>query len=157
MSKFISLSRSKNTIVDDEDYDSLMQKKWYCSSIGYASRTSSNPRKEMPMHRAIMNCPEGMVVDHINGNKLDNRKINLRICTHKENIRNGKGMSHKKYKGAYFSKERSKFYSKIKVNYKSIHLGYFSTEEAAASAYNQAAIKYHGEFAKLNVISKTIN
>lgn len=66
-------------------------------------------------------------------------------------------LMHKKYKGAYFSREKRKFYSKIKVDYKSIHLGYFPTEEEAALAYNQAAIKYHGEFARLNTINRTIN
>jgi hypothetical protein len=102
----------------------------------------------IPMARHIMGAKSGEVVDHINGNTLDNRRSNLRIATIKENVRNrttiGKGNS--RFKGVRFCGWKAS----IGVDNKVIHLGYFTTEEEAARAYNAAAIKHFGEFARLN-------
>jgi hypothetical protein len=107
------------------------------------------------LHRLIMDCPKGMVVDHINGDTLDNRKSNLRICTKLQNQYNQKkhkGNKHSKYKGVTLRKElKSKPWEAfIYANRTHRRLGYFATEIEAAEAYNKAALQMYGEYAKLN-------
>jgi len=105
------------------------------------------------MHRFIINVPKGKCVDHINNNKLDNRKSNLRICTDAENSRNkGKQRlkhSTSKFKGVSY-KTGHGWYPVLWINNKAISRGHYDTEIEAAFVYNQLAIEYHGEFAKLN-------
>lgn len=154
----IPLTRNKFTIIDTEDFELVSKYKWNYLKIGYAS-TSVGGRKNkitLYMHRVIM-CPcNGFVVDHINGNKLDNRKANLRLCLQSENSKNRIKSSNRNktssYKGVYKRKDGRKkcWTTKIKVNRKNIIIGSFYNENDAALAYNQAAIKYHGKFAKLN-------
>lgn len=98
-----------------------------------------------------MDAPKGKEVDHKDGNGLDNQKSNLRLCTHKQNTRNSisiKGTSI--YKGVFWCKDRLKWRAGIKNNYKTINLGYYESEVNAAFAYDKAAIKYFGEYARLN-------
>lgn len=143
--KQIPLTQGKFALVDAEDYEWLMGYKWMFNSGGYAIRYT-------PMHRAIIDAPTHLVVDHINGNRLDNRKCNLRICTRAENHRNTKGHHNRsaKYKGVV--RWRNKFKARIRINYKLIYLGLFSTQKEAALAYNEAAKKYFGRFARLNEV-----
>lgn len=108
------------------------------------------------MHRIITNAPQDKQVDHINGNPLDNRKCNLRVCTQKENSRNREKRKEKTssiYKGVCFHKRKHKWQASITLDGKLIHLGYFKTQNEAALIYNEAAKKYHGEFAKFNKVS----
>lgn len=107
------------------------------------------------MHVQIMNFPN-LSVDHINGNTLDNRKENLRIVTHSQNTKNRTKSKNKtsKFKGVNFCKRSKKWRVRIKVEYKSINLGYYTNEIEAAIAYNKAAKKYFGKYAKPNVIEK---
>lgn len=103
------------------------------------------------LHRVIMNAPPGVQVDHINGDTLDNRRCNLRLCTHKENGHNRKlqgGTS--KFKGVTWHKRDRKWQAGIRHNGKQIHLGYFNDDVEAARAYDRAARKYFGEFARVN-------
>jgi hypothetical protein len=96
------------------------------------------------------------LVDHINGITNDNRLENLRICTHKENIRNSKlrAVNNKSgYRGVSWDSTRALWQASIKVDYKSIGLGRFKTKRAAAIAYNEAAQKFFGAFANLNTIA----
>ena len=99
-----------------------------------------------------MVTPKGMATDHINGDGLDNRKQNLRICTHAENLRNrrlGKNNT-SGYKGVSWHKLHKLWYAHISHNKKLMSLGYFKDKEEAAKAYDRKAIELFGEFAKLN-------
>lgn len=150
--KKIQLSQNKKSIIDDEDYERLNQWKWSFHNGGYGVRTTWPDNKAVLLHRIVMNCPDNMEVDHINGNKLDNRKENLRVCTARENRLNRKKSKNKtsKYKGVHWNKDNSKWRAKITVNDKSISLGCFITELEAAEAYNKSALTYFGKYAKLN-------
>lgn len=160
--KQIPLTKGKFAIVDDDDYDRLMGiGKWRVDAYGYAVKTKRY-RKEngkwsntnIIMHRLIANAKSGQFVDHINLNKLDNRKSNLRLCSRTENNRNiGLPKNNTSgYKGVTFFRLRGKFMAQITVNRKNIYLGYFEDPKDAAKAYNEAALKYYGEFANLNQI-----
>lgn len=108
-----------------------------------------------PLHRRIMNPPDGMTVDHINHDTLDNRKKNLRICTRSQNNwnRNYKvATGTSKYKGVYFEKERNRWVFEINIHNKKYDRKRFKTEKEAALAYNRVAKVLFGEFACLNVI-----
>jgi hypothetical protein len=152
--KEISLSRGQVALVDDVDYDFVNQWKWYASPSKngrwYAVRMPTHCKMEK-MHRLIMNCPDGMTVDHINGDGLDNRRSNLRVCTEAENNRNrGKNINNTSgYKGVHVT-PYGKYAAAITAHGKQIRLGNFSTPEDAARAYDKAAKQHHGEFAWLN-------
>jgi hypothetical protein len=151
--KTITLTKSKVAIVDDEDFEWLSQWKWYCHEPGYAARNVRSPkRKIIWMHRLLCNTPEGMETDHINGNKLDNQKINLRSCTTSQNQQNRPCFNNNSsiYKGVSFYKRTSRWNAGIKFSGKKINLGYFDNPAEAALAYDEAAKKYFGEFAKTN-------
>ena len=109
-------------------------------------------RATLQIHRLITEAPKGMHVDHINGNPLDNRKSNLRICTHAENQRNrGANKNNTSgYKGVSWHKRNKKWACQIKHNYKKIHVGNYATPEEAARAYDAKAKEFQGEFAYLN-------
>jgi hypothetical protein len=159
MAKEIILTQGKVAIVDDEDYDYLNQFKWHVIKYGnifYAYRNIkklNGKRSSFSMHRTIMNANKGYIVDHINQDTLDNRKINLRICTQSQNQMNrNKTIKNKTgYKGV-IQKGNNKFGVQITLNKKIIHIGYYIDPIDAARAYNSAALKYHGEFANLNKI-----
>lgn len=155
----IKLTQGKVAIVDDEDYEWLNQWKWYADKYKdtfYVKRRcylSGGSGKSLYMHRVIMNPTGKQKVDHKLGNGLDNRKKNLRICTHRQNICNTrkKDNSSSKYLGVFLDKKRNEWLAAIGVNYKVLYLGRYKKESDAAKAYNEAAKKYHGEFARLNV------
>lgn len=166
MSKEIELSQGYKAIVDDEDFEYLSQFEWNArvvSGTQYAKRSFKVDGKgtTVNMHREIMKCPKNMMVDHINGNGLDNRKENLRICTRSQNLMNSqnpKDAKTSKYKGVCFNKQTKTngkvWRSEIRLNKKAIFLGAFYEEKDAAKAYNEAALKYFGEFAKINEIKE---
>lgn len=101
-----------------------------------------------------MQTPQGMETDHVNGNRLDNRRENLRICSKFDNMRNrGKQANNTAgYKGVFYSIRARRWRAQIRVKGKSIHLGLFDETVDAAKAYNIAALAYFGEFAHLNEI-----
>jgi hypothetical protein len=150
--RFIPLTKGKVAIVDAEDYEWLSKYKWhavYTGSKFYAYRCRN--KRSISMHRMIMGEPKGKVVDHIDGNSLNNRRSNLRICTTAQNMRNRRltgGVS--RYKGVYFIKRLNKWKAVITFNSKSIHIGCFSDEISAGKAYDKKAKELFGEFAYLN-------
>lgn len=151
MSKEITLSRGRVAIVDDADYGWLSQWKWLYITSGYAVRRHmvNKRQRATSMHRLIMGFPDIMEVDHINGNKLDNRRCNLRLATTSQNQQNRTVTPHTSiFKGVTRSKWGWK--STIMVRGKSVHLGYHATQRIAADVYNLAAIRYFGEFCHLN-------
>lgn len=151
--KEIKLSQGKVALVDDEDYEELNKDRWYLAK-GYNTNYACRYSDRKYMHRLIMNTPKGLVTDHINHNGLDNRKVNLRVCTNTENMRNQSSSknSTSKYLGVYWVKDRKKWKSQIWANNKKIFLGYHQNEDDAALAYNVAAISYFSEFANLNLV-----
>jgi len=160
MSKVIKLDKGYETIVDDSDFEHLNSVGWFALESGGATYAVRHvPKKNTKtgktltrMHRVIMGEPLNKCIDHINGNALDNRWNNLRICSHSQNIRNQKPQIGKtsKYKGVFLDKRTNKWGVKIKVNMKKIHLGQFCNELEAAKVYDKAARKYFGEFARTN-------
>ena len=148
----ITLSNRKTVVVDDEDYGLVANVKWHCDGKGYAVARIN--RRTVFMHRLILNPPSGMLVDHINHDKLDNRRCNLRIATPRQSVLNTRRKPSKTgFRGV--SQQRQSTSSKpyraqIRISGRMTSLGYYATPEEAAAAYDHAAQKYHGEFAVLN-------
>jgi hypothetical protein len=149
----VQLTESKAAIVDDADAALVDQYKWYCSTY-YAFKHPTKSCHHSYMHRLIMGAKKGQIVDHINGDKLDNRRSNLRFCTPAQN--NYNSSKHKRntsgYKGVFWNGRDGKWLAQAKINQKQTYLGQYETREQAALYYNLAAIMFHGEFARLNVI-----
>ena len=143
-------------VVDAIDYLKLKDHKWFAqpkrSGGFYAFRYvyENGKRTYFMMHREIMGFPEGLQVDHINGNGIDNRRSNLRVATAQQNAANSKRRPGRTSKGAHYLKKQDRWRSCICVNGHSIHLGTFLTEAEAAKAYDDAAVKHFGEFAQIN-------
>ena len=142
-------------IIDDEDFERINKYNWIISSNGYAVHYKSKNRKYLGiirMHRIILDTPRDKFIDHINGNKLDNRKQNLRFATNSQNQANAKIRSTNKsgFRGVSFHNWSGKWIVGIKVMGKSINLGYFSNPKEAAMAFDDAAKIYQGKFAKTN-------
>lgn len=132
----------KFAIVDDEDYDLLMNNTWSLK-VGYAGRTCPETNNHIYMHRVIMKTPTHLVVDHINGNKLDNRKSNLRNVTHQQNCFNSKKRFNKTgFTGVYCTGKVKRYYVNIRIKGEKTYLGDYSTPELAAEVYQNAAKQY---------------
>ena len=152
----------KSILVDDEDYERVCAIKWYLrtGSVGrieYCGGGRKHPvKKSVSVHRFILGLTseDKEVVDHINHNFLDNRKSNLRLCTHAENMWNTGSHqdSRSRYKGVSFISTRNKWSAYVKQNSKAYFCGYHLTERSAALAYNKMAALLHGEFACLNKV-----
>lgn len=159
--KQIPLTKGMVALVDDEDYEFLMQWRWKVGFNGYTERSvhlgyinKKKVTKTVYMHREINKTKEGYLTDHIDGNRLNNQKTNLRDVTHSQNMANRKSAkkSSSKFLGVSFIKTCRRFRASICSNKKRIVIGIFCTEIEAAIAYNKEAVKYHGEYARLNVI-----
>jgi len=156
----IVLSQGKHALVDPDDYDRLGRHKWYVckrSNTCYAIRGQWSPelkkRLTISMHREIIDIPEGLYIDHVNHNGLDNRKANLRPATPAQNAQNAKYPkinTSSKYRGVWYNKKKKRWRAVIGINNTRKVIGNFREEIDAARAYDEAAKKHYGEFAVLN-------
>lgn len=162
----IKLTQNKVALVSDEDFMFLSQWKWHAlkNRVGntfYARHMEGN--QLFITHRLIMNAQPGEEVDHINGDGLDNRRENLRICTHAENMGNQKKRCFTDrectsvYRGVCWKKKNKKWCAQITYNYKKVYIGLYLSESDAARAYNKKADELFGSFANLNSFEEGIN
>jgi HNH endonuclease/AP2 domain len=160
--RWIPLTQGLFCLVDDVNYENLSKYNWCAVNVKvksdgrkldrfYAKRVdySSGKPKSTFMHRYILNAPDGLLIDHVNGNSLDNRAVNLRIATKAQNAMNSHCIGKIKFKGVSLTKS-GKYSSKITANWSSKYLGLFNSPEEAARAYDEEARKIHGQFARLN-------
>jgi hypothetical protein len=146
--KICTATNGTNFLVDDEDYEKVIQYNWTENPTGYFKRM--NKKQGISLHRWLINCPVSLEVDHIDHNPLNNCKVNLRICTKSQNAMNRipKKHMHSNFKGVTWHIREQKWV--VQINSK--HLGYFKLELDAAKAYNKAALELFGEYAYLNKV-----
>jgi len=152
----IELTKGHTAVIDADDFDTIRDYKWRSSKgkgTNYACsglRLDDGRVKTLFLHRLLMKPSKGFVVDHINGDGLDNRRSNLRVVTVAQNNLNSRVRSDSTtgIKGAYYDKRKGSYYSHIKRGDKRIYLGTFSTAEEAADAYAKASRELHGEFGR---------
>ncbi len=148
--RYINLGHGKAALVDAADFEWLNVRKWRASNGSDYARATING-KNVSMHRLIVNAPAGLLVDHANGNKWDNRRSNLRICDHAENVRNRRKIcGASRFKGVSRDNKKAKWVAQIHWRGRTIYLGAFDDEVEAAQAYDRKAIELFGEFACLN-------
>lgn len=153
-----SKNKLKNGVIlmDDENYDWLNEYNWYLDKDKYAITNViiNNKKTTKKMHRLIMDEPKNMQIDHIDNNKLNNQKHNLRIVNAQQNQMNrvSNKNSSSIYKGVSYAKRYKKWQSRIIFDRKTIFLGYFINEKDAAIAYNKMAEKIFKEYALLNEV-----
>ncbi len=149
MTKRLIFPSGHYALVDDADYAHLRQFRWHRSTNGYAmgSVKRSGQRQKVYMHRYLMDAQPGDIVDHIDGNKLNNTRANLRIVSNAQNQWNRRPQANATgYKGVTWHKRKQKYHARIQVNGQRYSLGYFDTARAAAEAYNAAAKLHFGEY-----------
>lgn len=153
--KQMKLSNGSIVLLDDGDFANISKRKWHVSHNGYAIRRIELPsgtKKLVYMHKEIFGDSGNFDIDHIDGNKLNNCRANLRLATRSFNNANSKprvGCS-SKYKGVAWVKNCRKWWAYINLHGKRTSLGYFNDETEAAMAYDAAAIDMFGEFARTN-------
>lgn len=157
---YINLGNGHSAIVDMEDLPRLSRSRWSYQNHGHtyyaASSKTYDGCKNVYMHREVKGTPPaGKEIDHINGNGLDNRKENLRFCSHRENCqasRKRQQNASSMYKGVTWRKDKKKWRARIcRMDNTRKHLGYFESELDAAKAYDEAATELFGKFATLNL------
>jgi len=150
MTRRIPLTQGQTALVDDKDYDLVSRHKWYALQQGEDRWYAVTGHCAIPMHRLILDPPEGLEVDHINQNGLDNRRSNIRICTRAQNSCN-RGPNKRNttgYKGV--TRHKGKYQAQIGIDGTTLYLSRHDTAREAARAYDAAAQVFHGEFAWLN-------
>ncbi len=165
----ITLPRGFTAIVDDEDYVRVVAAGPWRATVQegctvYVIRHVGKPdgtRTTQKLHRFILGITDPKVfVDHRNRKGLDNRKLNLRVCSYSQNATNakkkGSWKSTSQFRGVSWNKQNKRWHSQIHINGKQIYLGTFTDELEAARAYDVAARKHFGEFARTNIQEKTL-
>ena len=153
--KEIKLTQGKVAMIDDEDFDLISQHRWHYVagySCGYAATARPCGKGNLGMHRFLVPCPLGHVVDHINGNSLDNRRCNLRVVTRAQNRQNSRKRvnASSQFKGVSWYKPKRQWHAMLTGQ----DLGFYDDEAEAARVYDAAAKKLYGEFAWLNFPEK---
>lgn len=156
--KEIPLSKGYVALVDDDDYERVSQFKWHAEvqrHTVYAKRNlrrGGGGRTPERLHRFILRPPDGIAVDHIDGDGLNNRRENLRLATTNGNSQNRRKQTNNTsgYMGVSWHKVRGKWRAEIRVGGRAKHLGYYECPTEAAKARDKAAFELHGEFASLN-------
>ena len=140
--KEIKLTQGKVTLVDDNDFEELNKHKWFARkdyNTFYVLRQSSTKggikRRTLLMHRIIMNCPEKLQIDHIDGDGLNNQKANLRVVTTRQNKQNIHIKTASKYPGVSWHKTGKTWQANIRIGNRKRYLGMFEKEEDAYAAY----------------------
>lgn len=155
----VLLTRGRFAVISEVDEADVTLHKWCFHHAGYAVRSVARPggrsrcgQKMLLMHREIHPVPDGFEVDHKNGNRLDNRRQNLRQCSVSQNQQNRRStpMNTSGFRGVHWAKHEHKWKAAIRVDGRKVHLGYHLAPEDAARAYDRAAVKYFGEFAVCN-------
>lgn len=158
----IPLTQGQTAIVDEIDYERVSQFRWYAAKDRHGFRAArqlprSNGKRSIEyLHNLILRPADGLQVDHINRNPLDNRRSNLRLVTIQQNACNRKYKKYRHgYKGICWFAPAKKFQAQITANGKHRFLGYYATAIEAAKAYDAAARELHGNFAALNFPGET--
>lgn len=138
--KKVKLTQNKYAVVDDDDFERINKNKWYYCTTGYARRSKYLPKyksKGILMHREITKAKDDQLVDHINRDRLDNRKSNLRLVNDSLNGLNRKTQVNNTsgYRGVYWSKQKNKWQAVISIEKKRVHLGFFKDKKKAHIAY----------------------
>lgn len=156
--KLILTKHGQEIVVDDDIYEQCNNRQWRVDKGGYARNNPWVNGKTVTvyLHRLVMKADSSKtIVDHINGDKLDNQRSNLRFVTQEQNKFNRKATvgTPCPYKGVTINSSSKRPY-KADIFYRGVHhyLGVFATAEEAAQAYNEGSLKYHGEYGRLNVI-----
>jgi hypothetical protein len=155
--KRVQLTRGFYALVNDEDFEKVNQHNWCatpkrytwvaCRSVWYDGRNHM-----VYMHRVITGAVHGELVDHINGNGLDNQRHNLRICTkaqNNQNRRRAQSTNTSGYRGVFYEKNIRKWRAQISMDNKNIHLGVFTSKANAARVYKRASRALYGEFSPI--------
>ena len=147
----LALTQGMVALVDEIDFPLINKHKWRAHP-GLATYYAVTGHRNLRMHRIILSAPAEMMVDHRNGNGLDNRRCNLRLCTRSQNAVNSAGPKggSSQYKGVYWSKQKQRWIAEVRCNDRKYRIGRFRNEQEAARAYDEAALRLFGEFARLN-------
>jgi len=154
MAKAIPLRNGVSTSLDDEDYDRAQAFRWHKTANGYVAGTviEQGARKRVYLHRWLLDAQPGQLVDHLDGNPLNNRRANLRLATRSQNQANRRRnrTSRSRYKGVTWHQGQQRWMARLQVNGRRITIGYYADPLQAAYEYDAFARTYFGEYARLN-------
>lgn len=150
----VPLTQGKFALIDGKDAELVMRYKWHVTSSGYAGHNIALSKSKwlyLKMHRILTSCPEGFQVDHINGDRLDNRRANLRICRQYQNVYNQRVRKNNTsgYKGVVWHKLHKKWSASIQKDGIKYFLGLFIDKEKAHKAYKNKASELFGEYCRV--------
>ncbi len=138
-------------LFDDDDAPEILTRRWRLHTAKSGKQYAVTGKRSVFMHHSVISPRPGLYIDHINGNGLDNRRSNLRLCTHAENMRNRRPQGgSSRFKGVSLNRATGKWRAGITLDGRTISLGTYENERDAAAAYDAAAARLFGEFAATN-------